>query len=387
MNITRHNYEEYFLLYVDNELPPEDRKAVEAFVLLYPDLEEELAMLQQSVLKPGKPVLFDQKETLLKKTAAENPVNASNYSEYFVLYADDELNREEKDLVAQFIYHHPQYQAEFELLQSIKLQPEPHIVFPDKDALYRSEDDDKVVPFRWWRVGAAAAVLLLIAGSVFYALRQPATAPAGIARTEHSDPGQKNRPANRSAAPQAPLPSLARTGEKPGQEQPVSPGGKKEDPLQSGKDRDQHLLAVQEAARKKNISITRNLIPSPAVTHSKPVTASAPANEVNTGEVIPEKTPAETLTAADLPQYPKKPVKAAETSYPDNGADQALTNTYAVNNNSNQIELLNTTVSKKNKLRGLFRKVSRVFEKTTNIGPDNNDTKGIHIANFEIALK
>jgi carbonic anhydrase len=60
-------------------------------------------------------------------------------------------------------------------------------------------------------------------------------------------------------------------------------------------------------------------------------------------------------------------------------------NEYIYTTSNDEIEILNTTVSKKNKLRGLFRKVSRVVEKTTNIDP--GDVKGIRIASFEIELK
>ena len=52
MNINRNNYEEYFLLYTDNELSEAERKMVDAFVAANPDLQEELLMLQQSVVKP-----------------------------------------------------------------------------------------------------------------------------------------------------------------------------------------------------------------------------------------------------------------------------------------------------------------------------------------------
>ena len=43
--ITRDNYEELFLLYVDDELTAEQKKAVDAFVLLHPDLKAELDLL------------------------------------------------------------------------------------------------------------------------------------------------------------------------------------------------------------------------------------------------------------------------------------------------------------------------------------------------------
>src|SRR5689334_11450719 len=107
MNITRQNYEDYFLLYVDNELSIAERKAVDAFIQQYPDLQEELRALQRSVLRVDKQVHFENKEALLKNVPA-NPVNEANYEEYFVLYGDDELSNQEKEQVEQFVYKHPQ---------------------------------------------------------------------------------------------------------------------------------------------------------------------------------------------------------------------------------------------------------------------------------------
>ena len=64
--------------------------------------------------------------------------------------------------------------------------------------------------------------------------------------------------------------------------------------------------------------------------------------------------------------------------------------TFAVNTN-NELEVLNTSI-KKNSSRGFFRKVGRVVGKVTNIGPKadketDDNSKGVRIANFEIALK
>ena len=64
MNITRHNYEEYFILYMDNELGSDDRRQVELFVQENPDLKEELDWLLQSRLTPDDSVVFDEKEQL-----------------------------------------------------------------------------------------------------------------------------------------------------------------------------------------------------------------------------------------------------------------------------------------------------------------------------------
>ena len=63
MNIDRHNYEEYFLLYIDNELSVDQKKQVELFVQENPDLEEELVMLKQSRLIPDDSIVFDRKHS------------------------------------------------------------------------------------------------------------------------------------------------------------------------------------------------------------------------------------------------------------------------------------------------------------------------------------
>lgn len=67
--IDKGNYEEFFLLYVDNELPAADRAAVEAFVAAHPDLQEELELLLDTRLIPEEQ-LFHNPEVLLKPEPA-----------------------------------------------------------------------------------------------------------------------------------------------------------------------------------------------------------------------------------------------------------------------------------------------------------------------------
>jgi hypothetical protein len=58
----------------------------------------------------------------------------------------------------------------------------------------------------------------------------------------------------------------------------------------------------------------------------------------------------------------------------------------SVETDNNIVYVANTAVSKKNKMRGIFRKASRLVEKATSFDPTPNDGNGIRIANFEIAL-
>jgi hypothetical protein len=166
MKIDRHNYEEYFLLYIDNELTVDQKMQVELFVNENPDLAGELVMLEQSKLVPDQAIHFDKKEMLMREENGSF-VNMSNYGEWLVLYVDNELNDEERMAVEKFAAIHPHVQQEFVLFQQTTLEPEK-IVFPDKEVLYRHEKV-RVISMQWWRV-AVAAILILGVGFTLYSI-------------------------------------------------------------------------------------------------------------------------------------------------------------------------------------------------------------------------
>src|SRR5581483_5655371 len=195
--VTRENYEAYFVMYIDNELTPAQRKAVDYFIQQNPDLEEELVMLKQSILRPNEKIVFTHIEQLLKNTAAQGLVNENNYEEYFVLYGDDELTTEQKIKVEQFVVKHPQYAQEFELIQQARLVPDT-ITFPDKTYLFRTEEDDnRVIAFPWWRISAAAVALLVIGSLGWYlSTYNTGTNPSVTGKLATTQPKQ---PANANA--------------------------------------------------------------------------------------------------------------------------------------------------------------------------------------------
>ncbi len=76
MKITRHNYEEYFLLYVDNELKTEERKVVEDFIRENADLGEELVNIRKAVLMADEDdaPTFDKRYLYKFVDQRDNPV-------------------------------------------------------------------------------------------------------------------------------------------------------------------------------------------------------------------------------------------------------------------------------------------------------------------------
>ena len=128
MNITRNNYEEYFILYMDNELSSDERRLVETFVQQHPNLKEELDLLLQYKLVPDTDIVFEGKKELMVPVAVgidgSTPISITNYEEWLILYMDNELSAEQKLSVEQFIATNPSVEKDFAFLQHIKLQSE-----------------------------------------------------------------------------------------------------------------------------------------------------------------------------------------------------------------------------------------------------------------------
>jgi anti-sigma factor RsiW len=188
MRIDRNNYEEFFLLYADQELNAADRAAVEAFLLVQPDLKAELDKILQTVLPQEAAMVFSDKESLFRTTETAL-VNITNYEGFFVRYADDELNNEEKAATEFFVYKHPECEEDFELIQRARLSADTSIQFPDKSILYKTSDRKKPVVPLWMRY-AAAAMLLLLAGIFWLQQREtkPSIPAAPVARMQPERP-------------------------------------------------------------------------------------------------------------------------------------------------------------------------------------------------------
>src|SRR6516225_3371283 len=149
ITINRNNYEEFFLLYVDNELDGGSRLAVENFMQQNPDLTVEFEMLMQTRSVADETVFFD-KENLLRTEG--DGINETNYEEYFLLYIDNELSIAKREEVERYVLQHPKLQNEFTTLKQAVLAPEI-ISYGDKKDLYRTERK-RTVYLRPWRLAA-----------------------------------------------------------------------------------------------------------------------------------------------------------------------------------------------------------------------------------------
>lgn len=368
LNINRHNYEEVFLLYVDGELSPAERAAVENFVQQNPDLQEELKMLQQAVL-PLDDITFDAKELLLK---VEDGITVSNYEEYFLLAVDNELNQNEQASVEKFVLQHPELQDEYTLLQSTKL-PAEVIAFEHKHELYRSEKERRVIPFTWLRMGAAAAVFIVIAGlwitkqrSIAPGETQPAVADVNIGKQGTSSSIQK-----------------IETPQKPDEEATTS----------IAKSQQQ-----SEGAKKVLPSVTSSVMAATAANRVKKQPVNTPTNDKPkllrpTPEMLAaliqpstqkENAPVEVNVKNNSATINSSLASTAGKAVVDNDGSEVHHAVYKEMNDdeSDHVILIGSAEINTNKIKSILGRASSLFKRRNN--KEDGDDKAINIASFQI---
>jgi len=380
--ITRYNYEEYFLLYVDNELSDAERKTVEKFIQQNPDLREELTMLQQSIIQPGTNISFPNKDLLLKQTEESTLINLSNYEEYFLLYVDNELDHGAKKDIEAFILENPSLQNEFNLLQLAKLEPGADSVFEGKEGLYKKEEKRRSIPLGW--MSAAAVAILLITGFILYNIvvkkqtedqQRMASATDNKNHNEKASSMEKNRKED-LAVTKTQADSFNKS------EVAKKQMAVKENDIQKQKQVSDYNQQKNKIINKKNNNIAATIRKLKDETQPKNAKAveiaktTSGEKEINTG-----------LTTSKVNLDPNTVI--AKTDQTEEVSKNNTESSYAkqVAMAGDDIDYIDTdnTSAKKNKLRGIFRRVSRVFEKTTNV--DDGNKKSVAIGSFQIALK
>jgi hypothetical protein len=154
--INRHNYEIYFLDYLDGKLDENLLPDFRDFLNKNPDLSEELSEFESIKIEPDKPS-FQNKEELKKESITDRQ---NNFDDLCIGYLEGDLNAAQKKEFENLINESPGNQKEFELYQKTRLVP-PKINFAYKNKLKKSR------PFflsanRFSRIASAASVAILI---------------------------------------------------------------------------------------------------------------------------------------------------------------------------------------------------------------------------------
>lgn len=339
------NYEEYFILYMDNELSADDKLMVENFIAQHPHLAEELELLMSTKL-PFDEVSFGNKEELLSSSMKVNTVD-----EALLLYIDNELPSADKKVVEGQIASNKDYALQHSVLLQTKLDASEHIPHPNKKELYRHTE--KVIALKGW-MRIAAAVVILLFGSLFFLLnnRGSQTDIPGASSTASNLPKQQTAPVIKES--EQPLNKAIQNSPVDAQVQDVAqvPVNKVQKTTVSqiapskkdAKENAAPIDNVESSVAQQNMERQREVIKFDArhFTQVKEIPADA---------VVVNKTIAHNPVTSNLPLRTIDEDTPIETA----GSDGDFKNT------------------KKNSAKGFFRKVSRFIERNTGIGTANSD--------------
>ncbi|GGB09145.1 hypothetical protein [Puia dinghuensis] len=344
--ITKENYYDYFLLYIDNELPPAARAAVEKFVGDNPQLQEEWEALLQCRVDPDEQEVFHSKEVL--------------FQEDLLSYVDGELGEERRKEVEAFVHRHPSKALELQQLSMTVSEADLSVSFPDKESLYRTEKRRRALLMPWMQAGIAAAVLGLVALLLLNTRHNEGPALVKAPPVKKSAPAS---PSVRTAPEKEDLPVVAKTTPDKNQSRTVttatpaslySSGRRKNAPSPAQKETDVTIRPEEVALATTKISDSQNSETPPEVTP-------------DAGQKTLVKS---TVVEVNIPKE--------QSSF----ATQALMQEAQADETK---ESLAAAPAGKNKLRGIFRRVSRTFGKTAD--RDNNGQKEVLISAFQVALK
>ena len=331
------NYEEFFILYIDNELSDEQMMMVDEFLIKYPHLQSELDILCTTKL-PSEEISIN-KESLFADHMKLNTVD-----EDLLLYIDNELSADKKVGLEEKIASDKNIQLQYQALLYTKLDAADTIAYPNKEELYRRTE--KAVASSMWMRVAAVILLICVLGLAYW-----------MSNSSSSSNPQPVAVRNNTSKAPAQIPALSPNNSTQSNEQTAATERPKEQEHSTYTERnesnDQH----------PNIS-TQNLTAS--VSNKK-------ENDRTTDDGVVSQQP--------IPQRQADPIDTKLIASVDVNTD-IVNNpsvTYIAPERNTTIDNQTTTVAstqepsdeRKGSFKGLLRRATRVIEKRTGIDPTN----------------
>lgn len=258
--INEHNYTEYLLLYIDNELDEQERLEVETFTQQNEVAATELRLLLQTKLPGDDNTGYRNKSELYK--SGNRGIDINNYEEFFLSYTDNELTDEENEETERFVLQHPHLQQEFTSILATKLTAD-NIIYPNKESLYRKEQGRRVIPL-FIRVFSVAATIIATVAIVWQFVPSRSILPSTTTEVV----------LNQNSKPTVSVPPL---GEKSSSKNEIS-----------GSDSQQSAELVKEVLPKPKNTELKTVVNKAATTKHDPLIASTlPALHEPLAKILP----------------------------------------------------------------------------------------------------
>ena len=172
MKINQHNYEHYFLMYLDNELSATEMAEVSDFIMQHPNYANKLQELQQLKLSPDN-IIYENKFSLYK---------LSEQDEHCIAYLENEMTIEEKESFESEISTDIYLQSNVKQWQGAFLSKPTNIeINPDfKNSLYKKSAQIKplwaTTTFKRW--ASVAVILVAVIGFNLFNTQNEQSSPS-----------------------------------------------------------------------------------------------------------------------------------------------------------------------------------------------------------------
>jgi hypothetical protein len=164
--INRHNYESFFLDYLEGNLTAEKEKELIDFIEANPDLKEELNGWEDIKVASKDQIIFPGKSSL-KKTDSVFPM-ATPFEEQCIAKLEGDLNKREGTRFDQELKEDNSKHKTYKIYEKTRLLPDYSIVYPNKNDLKTiSGKDEKLFKLPFYTILASAASIALIVGLFF----------------------------------------------------------------------------------------------------------------------------------------------------------------------------------------------------------------------------
>jgi len=312
-------------------------------------------------LTPDSSIRFDLKEMLIESEAELN--------EDLLLYLDNEMPAELRPEFEEALDLDPEMLNELILFSKTKLDPkEPLIEFPHKQSLYRTEERRRVIPIFWQRLAAVAAVLAtIIITTVSIYNNRTADGAGQLAKGDGvKAPVVNDSSANRDNVAKETI-------------SPVDPQVKEElkgqvkdqvteqvkEQANTGVAVNDKKSAIQRSANQSQVKETK-VSPVQFAQNNNPTIQQPSKNDNVIASTTKEDVDANKNKNQQLPvtQQNNDALQSVASVSPPFISDAPSANDDNVDADQS---------SRKNKHRGFFRKVTRTFEKNTNIKATDDD--------------
>lgn len=154
--ISKYNYEEFFLDFMEGNLSTSELFALEDFLDLHPELKEEFE--EMSLIE-----LVEEEFVFDKSSLKELPYK-TDFDHFCISKLEGDLSQEEEIGFDEFLNAEDSRKVQFATYEKVKLKSDLNVLYPNKSEL--KKNNRKIIPY-WLLSGAGIAASLLLLISVW----------------------------------------------------------------------------------------------------------------------------------------------------------------------------------------------------------------------------